>query len=51
MPTTGKEHILGEESQGIADPFAAGEGMRGGGVRWLLTKDADLIVAKRSRFR
>lgn len=51
MPTTTTTEKLGEKKKKIPDPFAEGEGMRGGGVGWLLTKDADLIVAKRSRFR
>lgn len=42
---------MGEEKKKNPDPFAEGEGERGGGVGWPLTKDADLIVAKRSRFR
>lgn len=44
------KHGRGEREKN-PDPFAEGEGERGGGVGWPLTKDADLIVAKRSRFR
>lgn len=38
-------------SQSLTPLQRRGDGRRWGGVGWLLTKDADLIVAKRSRFR